>query len=285
MVQQPWINHNGKLIAADAAIATEGSHGFRYGNSLIETMLVRDGAIRLEAYHWERLLAGMETLGMRRSPHFTGATLHDAVLQTVKKNKQERLCRVRLQVYCGSGGLYEGAQEVPQFAISCHSLEAAQTEFNENGLVVGIAIGLAKSMDSLANLKSSNALIYLQAARQATANRWNDALVLNNSGRIAESTIANIFWVSAGRLYTPPLSEGCVAGVMRRYLLNELNGAITEQALTEERLQTATEIFLTNAVRGVKWVGKFENHSLKCEMSHYICSRISKTNQDIHYKQ
>ena len=255
------------------AIATEASHVFRYGSGLIETMLVRDGAIRLEAYHWERLFAGMETLGMRRPVHFTNALLREAVLLTVKRNGQEGLCRVRLQVFSGSGGLYEGGQEVPQFAISCHSLKAAQTELNENGLVVGIATGLAKSMDNLANLKSSNALIYLQAARQAAANRWNDALVLNAAGRIAESTIANVFWVEDGKLYTPAFSEGCVAGVMRRHLLAVLGGEVIERPLEPENLQTATELFLTNAIRGIKWVRLAGERHMGYEVSRHIYSK------------
>jgi branched-chain amino acid aminotransferase len=127
---------------------------------------------------------------------------------------------------------------------------------NENGLVLGLATGLQKSTDALANLKSCNALIYAIAARQARENQWNDALILNTAGNIIESTIANIFWITDDIIYTPPLADGCIAGVMRRHLLS--NNSIVERSLTLPTLLEADEVFLTNAIKQVRWVGMMD---------------------------
>jgi branched-chain amino acid aminotransferase len=130
------------------------------------------------------------------------------------------------------------------------------TELNEIGLTIGIAEGLQKSPDVLANYKTSNALIYAIAAQQAKANKWNDALLCNTHDHIIESTIANIFWIKDDKVYTPPLTEGCVAGVMRRYVVQKI--AVAESILTTEILQQADAVFLTNAIRRIKWVRKFD---------------------------
>jgi branched-chain amino acid aminotransferase len=145
--------------------------------------------------------------------------------------------------------------------IECFALAAEVVKLNENGLIVGISRGLSKSADTLANLKSCNALIYAIAARQAKDQKWNDALVCNTAGNIIESTIANIFWIKDGTIYTAPLSDGCIAGVMRRHLMEKV--AVKEQSLTRSALLQADEVFLTNAVKGIRWVSTIHDTSFK----------------------
>lgn len=227
-------------------------------------MLVKDGAIQLESYHWERLFAGAAALHFDLPKLLTSQLLQAEVLRTVQRNKLEKLCRIRLQLYAGTGGLYDGKDQKPNYLIECFPLDEHITELNEIGLDLGIATGLQKSMDSLANLKSCNALIYALAARQAKENKWNDALILNTQGHIIETTITNIFWIKDQQVFTPPLSEGCVAGVMRRRLLEllpQIGYTVTEQPLTKELLMQADELFLTNAIRRLKWVKQLENKS------------------------
>jgi len=111
--------------------------------------------------------------------------------------------------------------------------------------------------------------MYAMAAQQAKAHKWNDALLLNTKGNIVEGTIANIFWVKDGIIYTPPLTEGCIAGTLRAYLLDVLptkGYGVQEQPLTNATLLTADEVFLTNAIRGVKWVGTVENKVYRNEV-------------------
>ena len=110
------------------------------------------------------------------------------------------------------------------------------------------------------------------AARQAKQNKWNDALVLNTAGNIIESAIANIFWVKDGNIYTPPLAEGCVAGVMRRHLL-QITPGIAEKPLTIDALSAADEVFLTNAIKGIRWV----RYVGEWEYAAAIAQTLSKT--------
>jgi branched-chain amino acid aminotransferase len=252
-----YVNINGKIQAADKAMLPVDNGAFRYGYGQFETMLVQNGAIKLLPYHMERLFVGMQQLSFDIPSLMRPESLTQQIINTVKKNDLLHLCRVRLQVYAGGGGMFGQDATKPGYLIECFELNEEAIAFNENGLTLGIAEGLNKSNDSLANLKSCNALIYAMAARQAKANKWNDALICNTEGNIIESTIANIFWIKAGKIYTPTLSEGCIAGIMRKHVMATFS--VTEEPLTHDTLLHADEVFLTNAIRRIRWVGSIGN--------------------------
>lgn len=263
-----YININGSIIQGKGDHSAFSSRAFRYGYGLFETMLVKEGAIQLKDYHWERLFRGASQLNFDIPKLLTAERLEEEVLHIAVKNQCEQLCRIRLQLFADGGGLFDGHSQTPEYIIECFTIEPSIIQLNENGLVVGIAEGLAKSPDSLSHIKSCSALIYVMAAQQAKNYKWNDALILNTRGSIIESAIANIFWIKDGIVYTPPLSEGCIAGVMRRELLQKLptlDFTVNEQPLTIETLMGADEAFLTNAVRCIKWIGSFNEKNFKNE--------------------
>lgn len=247
-----YTNLNGKITETATAMVSADNRAFRYGYGLFETMLVRNGKIALATYHWERLTAGLKALRLELPKLLTTAALEEEVLKTVRKNKLEQLCRVRLQLYADDDGLFDGHSNHPKYIIECFPLEEHTTQLNEIGLVTGITQDLAKANDSIANYKTTNALVYALAAQQAKENKWNDALILNTAGNIIETTIANIYWIKDGVVYTPPLSEGCIGGVMRKYIME--HAAIIEQLLTFEDLKHADGVFISNAIRRIKWV-------------------------------
>ena len=99
-----------------------------------------------------------------------------------------------------------------------------------------------------------------------------DCLVLNTDGRIAEAISSNIFLMEDGVFYTPSLQEACVAGVMRDVLIHHLREQgkqVVEKGITVDDLLKADEIFLSDVIHGLRWVGAFKtkryfnNFSLK----------------------
>jgi branched-chain amino acid aminotransferase len=95
------------------------------------------------------------------------------------------------------------------------------------------------------------------AAEYAKENKLNDCLVLNTKDHIADSTIANLFTIKNRIICTPALDEGPVNGVTRKYLLEKLRTAgysIQEGVVTREEVGQADEVFLTNAINGIRWV-------------------------------
>ncbi len=107
----------------------------------------------------------------------------------------------------------------------------------------------------------------------------NDCLLLNSNNNICDATIANIFIIKEGIIITPPVSEGCVSGVMRRYLLKEfsLEGLpAKERILTISDLLHADEVFLSNAIYGIKWVRQFRETQYKQDETSSIFNKIIK---------
>jgi branched-chain amino acid aminotransferase len=266
-------NLNGKIVADQDATVSTDNGAFRYGISLFETMLVQDGAIRLAQYHWDRLFQGISQMQFAVPALLNAAALEKEVLRTVSRNHLDHLCRVRLQVFAPGGSIFGVEDRQMQYIIACYPVQETAVNFNENGLVTGIATGLAKSNDSLANLKTGNALVYAMAARQAHNNKWNDSFVLNTTGNIIESSIGNVFVCKGGKWYTPPLSEGCIAGVMRRHII-ATTGIIDESPIDVAQFLAADEVFISNAIKGIKWVRSVGDTNYQGQQTRALCAEI-----------
>jgi branched-chain amino acid aminotransferase len=256
--------YNGEIRPATDAIASAGNRGLRYGDGVFETIKMVNGQMPLFALHAERLTNGLNILQM---PLPGTDTLEQDILTLCQKNNITDAARVRVMVFRGNGSLYSVEATDPNIVIQAEPLPAAYLALNEHGWQVDTCPGVQKSCDMLANLKSNNYLPYIMAALHAQRCNLNDCLVMNAHDRICDATIANIFWVHNNYICTPPLSEGCVAGVIRRYLLQQDGYHFKETACTEDQLMQADEVFLTNALYGIRWVEKFRDKIYKCQLS------------------
>jgi len=255
---------NGTLVEAGAAAVKVTDHSYRYGDGLFETMKVVEGRIALAPLHFERLWHGISELKLSLPAKISPQLLENEIHELCRKNNCELAARVRLSVSGGEGGLYDGDWQV-RYVIECWPLTSAGNELNQQGLIIDVYPDARKSCDKFSNLKSASHLPYAMAARFAKDRNWDDCLLLNSFNRICDSTIANIFWIKEGRVFTPPLAEGCIAGVMRKHLIEKLKPtrfAVQEKSCEIGDLESAKEIFLTNAIRGIRWVAKFRGRSV-----------------------
>lgn len=257
MADKGFLNYNGKIYRADKLLISPNNRSFRYGDGCFETIKMIKGKMILEEYHFERLFASIESLQFEKPVFFTQQYLREQVTEIAKKNYHDKLARIRLMVFRGNGGLYDPENHFPNFIIQTWELNPANNALNENGLVIDVYKDARKVCDQFSHIKSNNYLPYAMAALWAKKNKLNDALLLNPYNNIADATIANVFIVKDGIIKTPAISEGCVAGVMRRHLLqcmrNE-NMPVEETSITVDDLQQAQEIFLTNSGYGIRWV-------------------------------
>lgn len=274
-----FIHFNGEIISANEKLAGARNRGLRYGDGIFETIKVIDGKMPLGSYHFDRLLQGLQTLQFELPAHFTREMLSEAILSLCHKNNLENLARVRLNVFRGNGIPSSTEEKDTCFIIEAESFPEAYLSFNEKGWTIDLYKEVKKSCDILSNLKSNNYLPYLMAATYAKKNELNDCLVQNSYDRICDSSIANIFWVKKNQLFTPPLSEGCVAGVMRRYLVDKMQGAgyaLEEMICTKQKLLEADEIFLTNALFGIRWVEKLRDKIFTNKLSSQLYKQFIK---------
>ena len=159
-------------------------------------------------------------------------------------------------IFRGNGGLYDIADNLPNYIIQSWGV-ATLPVYEEEGLVIDIYNEARKTADAFSMIKNNNYLPYAMAARWCKKKNLDDALVMNGYGRIAEGTTSNVFMVKDNVVQTPPLSEGCIAGVVRRHLLQymaEKGMAFVEKTLTPGDVLQADEIFLTNAGFYIRWV-------------------------------
>lgn len=250
---------DGKLFDASEPTLIVANRGFRYGDGLFETMKVFRGQILLDSFHFDRFFQGLKLLRYEIPPLLTIKKLKTEIQGLCEKNKCGELARVRLTAFRGDGGLYDGDNSM-HYSIECWPLDGSLNQLNENGLVIGVYTEAQKTCNIFSSLKSANFLPYTMAAIYAKENKWNDCLVLNTHGRVADATIANIFLVKEKTIITPALTEGCVAGVMRRYLLENLSLMgynVEEGTISVDQLEQAEELFLTNAINGIRWVKQF----------------------------
>jgi branched-chain amino acid aminotransferase len=271
-----YFNYNGRFFADSGAVLSKEDRSYRYGDGLFETMKIIKGNILLEEYHFERLFSGLEILKFKTPALFTKQKICEQVKELCKKNSCEESARVRLSVSRGNGGLYDYDNKF-SYLIECWPLE--QSGFNKNGLIIDIFPDARKSIDVFSNLKSANYLPYVMAAIWAKENKLNDALIQNQHDRICDSTIANVFWVKDDKIFTPPLNEGCVAGVMRKEILElatrNSDHLVQEHILTKETLLQADEVFLTNAIAGIRWVKEFRSKVYNNTISSKIFTRLN----------
>jgi branched-chain amino acid aminotransferase len=254
--------------------------GLYYGDALFETIRVFGGRIPLLSLHWERLLRGLELLGYAVPAHWSAAFFEDEISRIAPEN-----ARIRLTVWRSPGGLYAPSNDDPLFLITAQALESEHFEWFSEGLRLGLCNSVRLPVDGFSGIKGINAARYVAAAREARANDWDDVVLLNAYDRICETTASNLFWVKDNRVFTPPLSDGPVTGIARRLLLSltfaEL-GSIVEKPATFADLERAEEVFLSNALRGIRWVKRIGtkeyNNLISRKIYNAFVKRVSEMN-------
>lgn len=259
-----YINWNGNIVKKDDFHISPDNRSFRYGDGFFETMKIVNGNILLAGFHFTRFFSSLQLLSFDVPVLFTQEYFTEQVQHLVTKNKHSSHARVRLMVYRGNGGLYDPENHYPNFVIQSWPLEKTVDDLNTNGLDIDIYTEARKVSDSFSMVKSNNYLPYAMAALWAKKNKLNDCLLLNPYDNICDSTIANIFIVQNNLIKTPALAEGCVNGVARAYLIESCkkdNIPVDETTISAEDILHASEVFLTNAVAGIRWVKQLGERS------------------------
>jgi branched-chain amino acid aminotransferase len=117
----------------------------------------------------------------------------------------------------------------------------------------------------LAGVKTISWLQNVWAVAEAQRDGFDEVVLLNERGEVAECTAANIFAVKGGKIHTPPLSSGCLEGVTRGILFEiapEAGIAVVEQALRPEDLYSADEVFITSTNRNLIGVGEIAGQKI-----------------------
>ena len=226
---------NGKIVDADTASRDPSGEG------LFETIALRKGKLRRLPAHLARLRAGCAVLGL--SLNYDDAGLESLLARVADANQVvDAVLRVTVTRATGTKPtLLVTASPVPPYPEPARVIVATGTRRNEHSPFSRI-----KTLDC-----PENDL----ARTEAMAAGADDALLLNTQGRLADSTVANIFLLVDGGLITPPVEEGAMPGVARAEVIRLAKAE--ERPVTQDLLARASEIFLSNAlgIRPVVQIG------------------------------
>jgi branched-subunit amino acid aminotransferase/4-amino-4-deoxychorismate lyase len=278
MAKDKYCILNGHLISIYEPSVSFSNRAFRYGDSLFESIRICNNKLMFLRDHITRLKLGMTVLRMNLPAELNTENINEFINQLVKHNVHAPHVRIRLTVFRNDGGLYTPETNDISFLIESEEL-AGPYELNQKGFWVDIYADIKKSINKLSNIKSGNALMYVMAGISKQSMKLDECLLINENGTIIESISSNIFVVKNGTLYTPPLTEGCVAGVMRKQIMNLAteNKILTfESPVTSYTLMNGDEVFLTNSINGIQWVGQFKDKFYTNKMSVFFIDKLNQ---------
>lgn len=277
-MQQEYILHNDEFVAANHPVIGVQNRAFRYGDGLFESMRMDNGKLKFAEQHADRLRAGMKALKMDGSNLMDEYFLKQKTAELSKKNKLKDHIRFRLSVYREGEGLYTPDSNKSGYVLEAAALADPTYELNKKGLIVDVYDELTKPVNKLSNYKTTNSLLYVMAGLYKKQHNLDEAFILNQHGFLCESISSNVFVVYDKQIYTPALSEGCIAGVMRSVVMNMAksnNIPLIEAQINPEVLKEAEEVFITNATGGIRWVMGYGRKRYFNEISKDLSARLN----------
>jgi branched-chain amino acid aminotransferase len=269
------INCNGELVDALTPVIRSDDRSFRFGDGLFETMRVMDGSIRLQQLHFDRLFNGLQQLAFDIPPAWNPSFFKQQILALANDNDVAQTARVRLTISRGEGSIKENTTK-PLYIVETFPLEK-DYQYNAEGITLALYTDARKVCDKFSNIKSNNYLPYIMAVKHAARFKVDDCIILNSYDRVCETSISNLFLVKENSVYTVPLTEGPVNGVMRRFLVEQLSCIgykVIEEPIEIGDLDDADEIFVTNAISGIRWVSRYEDRVYSNQHSFNIYSKL-----------
>ena len=276
------INFNGQIQSENVPVIHSWNRAFRFGDGLFESIAVAKGAIPFLDDHWNRLTSGVKFLSLELAPGFDKNALEKSVLELLPLNSIEGNAYARVMIFREGKGRYSPDEMQAGYVIEVEPVQGNLFQLNDKGLSLGLFTEAMKSIDGLANYKTCSSLVYVLASIYKSKEGLDDCVIFNSRSNICESTNSNVFLVKDNIILTPSLEEGCINGVMRKQIIAiaKNNGfAVNETVIENEMLGHADEVFLTNAVSGIRWVGNCGNrqyaNKVSSSLSDYLRASIS----------
>ncbi|AHM63661.1 branched-chain amino acid aminotransferase [Flammeovirgaceae bacterium 311] len=231
---------NGKSISADVAADLQ-NRGFRFGDGCFETMIIYNGVCPLLQLHESRIKRSLPALGLQLSPNLQ---LETQIRQLADGTTGWQ--RMRLWIWRSGEGLYTPETNEVNTMLAASATVAPQIQVRKQ-ICFSEDVTLLPSRWSF--VKTISALPYVMASHEKNYKNREELILLNHRGEIAEATAANLFWKKRNRWYTPALDSGCVAGVMRSWLMRKMiekGEPVFEVLARPDELEKVDKLVCTN---------------------------------------
>jgi branched-chain amino acid aminotransferase len=251
--------HNETLQPVEKVRLSPGQAGLICGWGIFTTLRISRGEAFAYERHWRRL---EKDAAMTRLPlTYTSAKVRVHLHEVIRANQVAEGC-ARVYLVNNTVGLWQSDEKQPQVDLIIYSAglpahrETVRLAVRDNG---------RHAVSPLSGVKSISWLTNVWAAAEAAKEGFDEVVMLNERGEVAECTSANIFAVKDGKVLTPPLNSGCLEGVTRGILMEiapEAGVTVLEQALRPEDLYAADEVFISSTNRNLISVGEIAGNKI-----------------------
>jgi len=242
-----------QLHIPDVTTVSTLDRGFNYGDGFFTTAKVIDGTIELWPLHRERLRQCQQRL------FFPELDLDDLTTKLMHYVAECKLAVVKVVITRGVGGRGYSAPEdtQPQAFVTVTPFPIHYETWQQSGVALSIAQTRLGLQPLLAGLKTLNRLEQVLIKEEIRHNSAQDALVLNVSGNVIETSIANIIAVRNGRFYTPDLTQSGILGVFLQHL--SCINTIEIIKMTLEDIYSMDAVFCCNSLMGLVPIKSISN--------------------------
>jgi branched-subunit amino acid aminotransferase/4-amino-4-deoxychorismate lyase len=243
---------NGKIISEEQVCLPVLSAAAIYGRGVFTTIAIADSQPFLLEKHWRRLNSNAVKLGIDISRAAT-ETIEIWLFDLLKANSVVN-GRARITLFDAGGSVVwtEGSEKRTDVLINTgHKREVADKPR------LTISPFPLNSRSPLAGIKSCNYLDHLMAYEDARHRGYDEAIRTNERGEITSACMANVFWLSGGRMFTPDIETGCIPGTTREYILENIE--CDEVCANVDELMSAEGVFISSAGIGVKAVRSIDD--------------------------
>jgi branched-chain amino acid aminotransferase len=273
------INFNGTIVSQDANILTQ-NRAFLYGDGVFETVKIINNKILFLEDHYFRLMSSMRVVRMEIPMNFTMEFLEEQILALVNKNGLTSSSRARITVYRNDGGYYLPQDNTVSFLIHAVALENSLYSFEKKEYEVDLYKDFYVTKQLLSSIKTTNKIINITGSIFANENGLDNCLLLNDSKNIIEALQGNIFMLTGNKLITPPVSEGCLNGIMRKQILSLAkqieNLEVVEEIISPFDLQKADELFITNVIKGIQPITQYRKKTFATKISIQLLEKLNE---------
>ncbi|TRX23015.1 aminotransferase class IV [Flavobacterium franklandianum] len=274
------INFNGSILSKDTNLLTH-NRAFLYGDAVFETVKIVNSKILFLEDHYFRLMSSMRIVRMEIPMNFTMEFLEEQILTLAKAKKIENSARARITVYRNDGGYYLPQNNTISYLITIESLENTPYSIFQKEYIVDLYTDFYVAKQLLSSIKTTNKLLNITASIYASENDLDNCLLLNDSKNVIEALQGNLFMLKGNTLSTPPVSEGCLNGVMRKQILSLArtieNLEVIEEVISPFDLQKADELFITNVIKGIQPITKYRKKEFTIDFSKLIVQKLNNT--------
>lgn len=272
------VNFNGDLQDAVPGSLHE-NRGFLYGDGVFETIKVVQGKVLFLEDHYFRLLSSMRIVRMKIPMNFTLEFFEAELLKTATANSCSASGRVRCTVFRNAGGYYLPQTNTVSYLIQATALPSGEYVLNAEPYEVDLYKDFYVSKHLLSTLKTTNKMLHITGSIFAQENGFQTCLLLNDEKNVVEALHGNLFLRSGSTVITPPLSEGCLNGIMRKQLIRLLGKqsmyTLLEQPISPFDLQKADELFVTNVIRGIQPITTYRKKSFTIELASHLLIELN----------